>query len=70
MSILKPMEDELPTCRLCSQLEQTLRSANQERTDLLGLTEAGKRNRTQQREERIQEAEANLARHLKVDHSE
>jgi hypothetical protein len=52
-------------CRVCVQLEEALAKA--QRPDdpdlLLGLTEAGLRNRTRQRDERTAKAESDLKKH-------
>ena len=66
----RKMEDELLPCRICKELEQHLHSAQQPDTPalLLGLTEAGMRNRTHQRQERIQKVELDIERHQKAFH--
>jgi hypothetical protein len=55
-------------CRICTQLEEALAKA--QRPDdpelLLGLTEAGIRNRTHQRNERVTKAEADLKKHQRT----
>ena len=52
-------------CRVCEQLEEALAKA--QRPDLpellLGLTEAGMRNHTHQRQERTLKAETDLNKH-------
>ncbi len=54
-------------CRICIELEQFLQSAQRpESPDLLaGLSEAGKRNRIHQRQEKILKTEADIGRHKK-----
>ena len=65
------MQTDLSSCRLCSELENAVRSA--QKTDapniLLGLTEAGNRNRIEQRRETLLKTEANLAKHMKAVHN-
>lgn len=55
-------------CRICTELEKFLHSAQQPDAPelLLGLTEAGKRNRDHQNREKILKAEANLLKHKKA----
>lgn len=52
-------------CRVCMELEEAL--AKTQRPDLperlLGLTEAGMRNRTHQKQERVLKAEIDLTKH-------
>jgi len=52
-------------CRVCTELEEAL--AKTQRPDsperLLGLNEAGLRNRTHQRQERVLKAELDLTKH-------
>lgn len=54
-------------CRICTELERFLQSAQQPDAPdlLLGLTEAGKRNRDHQNKEKILKAQMNLAKHKK-----
>lgn len=55
-------------CKICVQLEEAMAAAL--RTDppeiLLGLNEAGKRNRVLQKEERRLKAEENLEKHRRI----
>ncbi len=53
------------SCRTCTELERFLHSALAEGSPalLLGLTEAGKRNRIHQRQEKILKLETDLKRH-------
>lgn len=55
-------------CRICSELQQHLNSAQQPDSPelLLGLTEAGERNRIHQRQEKLVRAEMDIERHKKV----
>jgi hypothetical protein len=52
-------------CRICTELEGFLVAARQPDSPnfFLGLSESGKRNRTQQHEEKILKAELALKRH-------
>ena len=52
-------------CRTCIELERFLQSASAEGSPslLLGLTDAGRRNRLHQRQERILKLETDLKRH-------
>ena len=52
-------------CRTCIELERFLQSASTEGSPnlLLGLTDAGRRNRLHQRQERIAKLETDLKRH-------
>ena len=52
-------------CRTCIELERFLQSALAEGSPalLLGLTEAGKRNRVHQRQEKVLKLETDLKRH-------
>ncbi len=65
------METELPTCRICIELERHVQSAQQPVVPalLVGLTEAGNRNRVRQREEKLLKAELELEKHRKSAHS-
>ena len=56
-------------CRLCTELELFLQTAQQPDASASGLTEAGRRNRAQQREEKIQRAKLDIERHQKAVHS-
>ena len=53
------------SCRTCIELERFLHSAQAEGSPdlLIGLTDAGKRNRLHQRQERILKLETDLKRH-------
>ena len=53
------------SCRTCIELERFLKSAHNEGSPalLLGLTEAGIRNRLHQRQEKILKLETDLRRH-------
>jgi hypothetical protein len=55
------------SCRLCTKLEEAVLSAREPDLPnvLLGLTEAGKRNRSLQRQERLLCSELNLEKHKK-----
>ncbi len=59
------MEPRLNPCRLCEELKRHVRAAQQPDSPelLVGLTEAGKRNRAWQREEELLRAETLLERH-------
>ncbi len=59
------METEPQLCRICREIEASLYAAQQpDPPDLvLGLTEAGKRNRGLQRQELIQRIETLLEKH-------
>jgi len=59
------MEADRNPCRLCEELERHVHTAQQPDSPklLLGLTEAGQRNRTRQREEKLLQAETLLAKH-------
>ena len=61
-------ELEAAPCRLCLQLQEAVESARQSGSPdlLLGLTEAGKRNRLHQREEKLARAELALEKHNKA----
>jgi hypothetical protein len=56
------------SCRVCAELETYLNSARlpDPPSVLVGLTEAGTRNRQHQRQEREQKAEAVLLKHRKI----
>ena len=62
--ILEERQNPMP-CRVCVQLEEAL--AKTQKPDspelLLGLTEAGIRNRTHQRQERVLKTETDLKKH-------
>jgi len=66
------MEADLNPCRLCEELKRHVHTAQQPDSPelLVGLTEAGERNRTRQREEKLLRAELELERHRKSVHSE
>jgi hypothetical protein len=53
------------TCKVCVQLEEAIVSSRQEDAPnlLLGLTEAGLRNRARQKQERQVKAELDLEKH-------
>ena len=63
------MEPELTPCRLCTELELYVQASQRPDASASGLTEAGKRNRAHQREEKIQKAELALEKHRKLVHS-
>lgn len=63
--ILGQMESKPTPCRLCSELELHIVAAQRPEFPAPGLTEAGKRNRAQQRQEQIQRAEIDLEKHRK-----
>jgi hypothetical protein len=52
-------------CKLCEQLEEAVVKAQKPDSPelLLGLTEAGMRNRTHQRQERVLKTETELTKH-------
>ena len=54
-------------CRTCTQLEEAVQSAHEPDTPsrLLGLSEAGQRNRARQRQELLLTSEMNLEKHKK-----
>lgn len=54
-------------CLVCTELERHIQTAREPVSPdlLVGLTEAGKRNRTHQQEERIIKAQNDLSRHRK-----
>jgi predicted metal-dependent TIM-barrel fold hydrolase len=54
-------------CLVCTELERHIQTAREPVAAelLVGLTEAGKRNRAHQQEERIVKAQNDLARHQK-----
>jgi hypothetical protein len=56
------------TCRICGELEAALAKAQKpdQPEMLVGLTEAGLRNRTHQRQERESKAELDLSKHRKA----
>jgi len=62
---------EAEPCRLCEELKRHVHTAQQPDSPelLLGLTEAGERNRARQREERLLKAELELQRHQNSAHS-
>ena len=53
------------SCRICLELESSLQSARKEVPPeiLLGLTAAGERNRTQQKNEKVAKVESMLSKH-------
>lgn len=55
-------------CKICEEIEGALRSAKSpdDSAGALGLSEAGERNRTHQKAERILSLELKLARHKKA----
>ena len=59
------MNSDLVPCQLCSELKQAIVNAEMPSAPELavGLTEAGKRNRMQQREEKLAGAVLTLERH-------
>lgn len=63
--IVGGMEADRNPCRLCEELERHVHTAQQPDSPelLLGLTEAGERNRARQREEKLLKAELELQRH-------
>lgn len=54
-------------CRICIELEQFLLSAQRSESAVLpvGLSDAGKRNRIHQRQEKVVKVEADFERHRK-----
>jgi hypothetical protein len=60
-------KEQIMVCLICTQLERSLTSACEPDPPnlLLGLTQAGKRNRDHQKREKILRIEADLARHKK-----
>ena len=67
--IFVPMQAEIVPCRLCRELEIFLRAAERPTLLVSGLSEAAKRNRDHQREERIAAAKQAIARHRKSAHA-
>lgn len=63
--IVGEMEADRNPCRLCEELKRHVHTAQQPDSPelLVGLTEAGERNRARQREEKLEKAETLLARH-------
>jgi hypothetical protein len=59
------------TCRVCKDLERFVQAAREpdDPKFLVGLSEAGKRNREHQYAEKILKAELDLTRHRKSFHS-
>lgn len=59
---------ESMSCRICIELESSLQSARKEASPemLLGLTAAGERNRTQQKNEKVAKIEGLLSKHKLV----
>lgn len=55
-------------CRICEELENTLRAAKipDVAAGWLGLSEAGERNRIQQKTEKVMMLEIKLAKHKKI----
>lgn len=55
-------------CRICMEMERSLNSAQQPDMpeQMLGLTEAGMRNRAHQREERLSKMISDLGKHKKI----
>jgi hypothetical protein len=59
------------TCRVCTELERFVQSAREPDDPklLVGLNEAGKRNRERQYAEKLFKVELDLKRHMKSFHS-
>jgi hypothetical protein len=58
-------KDDLMACKTCTELEEAVQSAKTPDTPgrLLGLNEAGQRNRARQRQEVLLTSEINLEKH-------